>query len=161
MESAFICHIQGDPTGLYTALCFLLAFERYPTEVKTEMLLESNINMSHSNRWLFGKDECMELRKALGAVLKQLEVAARGRTCVLISLHPKAILPSLLLAIAQCDLEERFCNVVTCVADLRLGMAFAMPAEADVYRNLGYKDAVDACRESWRQTQPKVRKWIK
>ena len=99
----------------------------------------------------------MELKKALGAVMKKLEASALGRTCVLISLHPKAILPRLLLAIAQCDLEERFCNVVTCVADLRLGMAFAMPAEADVYSNLGPKDAVDACRESWRQTNPKVR----
>lgn len=98
----------------------------------------------------------MELRKALVAVLKKLEAAARGRTCVLISLHPKAILPRLLLAIAQCDLEERFCNVVTCVADLRLGMAFAMPEEADVYRNLGLMDAVDVCRESWRQTSPNV-----
>ena len=112
-------------------------------------------NCATPTRWRFGKDECMELKKALGAVLKKLEAAARGRACLLITIHPKAILPKLLLAVAQCDLEERFCSVVTAVADLRLGMAAAAaPADADLYAGLGLEQALLSCREAWRLTMP-------
>ena len=100
--------------------------------------------------------EGLELRKALRALLKKIEGAASGRPCVLISLHPGAILPRLLLALVQCDLEERFCNAVTCVADLRLGMAHAVPSEADDLKKLSLKDSVDNCRVSWNEINPNV-----